>query len=311
MSLTLLVLALSGVEGQEKGLRLTLDAAAPVLRPERGLVLRFGFENAGDAELKIDEPESWSEGLEAWDPSGKVVKGPGKTKGLGKRSRVLEPGAFFGRSVDVASVVPVPEDAEGLYRFRWSYGDLVSSELRVLVIRDWIATLETTHGPITLEFAPELAPNHVLRFLDLSRRGFYDGTVFHRIIPGFVMQGGAPADPSKDPVPLQPEFNATKHVFGTLSMARKNDPASATSQFFICFAPAPNLDRLYTAFGRVVDGLEAVRSIEKVKSDHDPCKGCGQAPGKPGGNPCCGKHHADKPDVDVVLKKVTLSVRKS
>jgi cyclophilin family peptidyl-prolyl cis-trans isomerase len=300
----LLVLAL-----QEKGLRLSLEAGEPRLRPERKMLLRFTIENAGEAELKVDEPESWLEGLEAWDPAGKVVKGPGKTKGISRRSRPLEPGGFLGRVVDVASVVPVPEDVEGYYRFRWSFGDLVSNEIQVLVLRDWIATLETTHGALQVEFTPELAPKHVLRFLDLSRRGFYDGTVFHRIIPGFMMQGGGATDAAKTPAPLAAEFNATPHVFGTLSMARTADPNSATCQFFICFAPAPHLDRQYSAFGRVVEGLEVVKSIEKVKSDHSPCKGCGQA--NPGRSACCGKHHADKPETDVVLKKVTLAVRKT
>ncbi|HEX7901317.1 MAG TPA: peptidylprolyl isomerase [Planctomycetota bacterium] len=306
MTALLLVLAL-----QEKGVRLLLESPEAILRPERKMLLRFTIENAGDAEAKVDEPESWVEGLEAWDAQGKIVKGPGKTKGISRRSRALEPGGFLGRVVDVASAVPVAEDGEGYYRFRWSFGDLVSNEVRVLVLRDWIATLDTNHGALRLEFNPEAAPRHVLRFLDLSRRGFYDGTVFHRIIPGFMMQGGAPADPAKDPTPLEPEFNAAKHVFGTLSMARKADPASATCQFFICFGPAPNLDRQYTVFGRLLEGQDVVQAIEKVKSDHSPCKGCGQVPARPGGNACCGKHHADKPETDVVLKKVTLAVRKT
>lgn len=302
---TLLVLLL-----QEKGVRLLLESPEAVLRPERKMALRFTIENAGEAEAKVDEPESWVEGLEAWDPAGKIVKGPGKTKGISRRSRALEPGGFLGRVVDVASAVPVAEDAEGYYRFRWSFGDLVSNEIRVLVTRDWIATLETNHGSIQLEFAPETAPNHVLRFLDLSRRGFYEGAIFHRIIPGFMMQGGAAKDAARTPSPIEAEFSATKHVFGTLSMARTSDPNSATCQFFICFGPAPNLDRQYSAFGRVVEGLDVVQAIEKVKTDHSPCKGCGQTPAKPGGNACCGKHHQDKPETDVVLKKVTLAVRK-
>lgn len=304
-ALLLVLLAL-----QEKGVRLLLDAPDPVLRPDGRMLLRFSIENAGDAEAKVDEPESYVEGLEAWDPDGKVAKGPGKTTGISRRTRPLEPGGFLGRVVDVAGAVAVPEDREGWYRFRWSFGDRVSNELRVLVVRDWIATLETNHGDLRLEFQPAAAPAHVLRFLDLVRRGLYDGTSFHRIIPGFMMQGGGLADRAKTPAPLAAEFNATAHVFGTLSMARTADPNSATSQFFICFAPAPHLDRQYTAFGRLLEGEDVVRAIEKVKSDHNPCRQCGQAPARAGVTPCCGKHHADKPDVDVVLKKATLAVRK-
>jgi cyclophilin family peptidyl-prolyl cis-trans isomerase len=299
----LLVLAL-----QEKGVRLLLDAPEPLLRPDGRMQLRFTIENVGDAEAKVDEPESYVEGLEAWDPEGKVAKGLGKTRGISRRTRPLEPGGFAGRVVDLAGSLSIPEDREGWYRFRWSFGDLVSNEIKVLVVRDWIATLDTNHGAIRLEFQPELAPVHVLRFLDLARRGLYDNTVFHRIIPGFMMQGGGLV--KNAPPPIAAEFNATPHVLGTLSMARTNDPNSATSQFFICFAPAPHLDRQYTAFGRVVDGLDVVQAVEKVKSDHSPCKGCGQAPARPGVTPCCGKHHADKPESDVVLKKVTLAVRK-
>lgn len=306
MTTLALVLALQ----QEKGVRLLLDAPQAVLRPEGRMLLRFTIENAGDVEAKIDEPESFLEGLEAWDAQGRVVKGLGKTNGISRRARTLEPGGFAGRVVDVSAAVPVAEDREGVYRFRWSFGDRVSNEVKALVVRDWIATLETNHGPLRLEFLPELAPAHVQRFLDLSRKGAYDGTLFHRIIPGFMMQGGALADASKEPPALAPEFNATKHVFGTLSMARKADPASASTQFFICFGPVPHLDRQYTVFGRLLDGQETVQAIEAVKSDHNPCKGCGQAPARPGATPCCGKHHADKPEMDVVLKKVTLQVRK-
>lgn len=294
----------------QEGVRLRLDAPDAILRPDGRMRLRFTIENAGEAEAKVDEPESYLEGLEAWDAEGKVAKALGKTKGISRRSRPMEPGAFAGRVVDVSPALSVPPEREGWYRFRWSFGDLVSNEVKVLVVRPWIASLETNHGTIRLEFAPEAAPAHVLRFLELARRGFYDGTTFHRIIPGFMMQGGAPSDPSKEPPPLAPEFNATPHVFGTVSMARRADPASASCQFFICFGPVPHLDRQYTAFGRVLDGQEVVQEIEKVKTDHSPCKGCGVAPAKPGGNACCGRHHQDKPETDVVLKKVTLDVRK-
>ena len=304
-ALLLVLLAL-----QEKGVRLLIDAPEPVLRPDGRMLLRFTIENAGDAEAKVDEPESYVEGLEAWDADGKVAKGPGRTQGISRRTRPLEPGGFMGRVVDVAGALSVPEDREGWYRFRWSFGGLVSNELRVLVVRDWIAVLETNHGEIRLEFQPALAPAHVLRFLDLARRGLYDNTTFHRIIPGFMMQGGGLADRSKTPAPLAAEFSAASHVFGTLSMARTNDPNSATSQFFICFGPAPHLDRQYSVFGRLIEGEDVVRAIERVKSDHNPCKQCGQAPAKAGVTPCCGKHHVDKPDVDVVLKKATLTVRK-
>lgn len=309
------ILALAAVfapSGEGKaGVRLILESPERVLRPGQKMLLRFTLENQGDAETRVDEPESYLEGLEIRDVDGRVVKAAGRTKGITKRSPVVEPGGFIGRTVDIAPVLSVPEDKEGWYRFRWSFGEDASNEVQVLVLRDWTATLETNHGAITIEFLPQTAPNHVLNFLRLARSGFYDGSQFHRIIPGFMMQGGIPKDPSRVPkTTLEAEFSNLKHVFGTVSMARTPDPNSATCQFFICFGPAPHLDGAYSIFGRVIQGEEAVKEIEKVKTDHNPCKQCGQVPQRTGANPCCGRHHQDRPEIEVAIKKVTLTERK-
>jgi peptidyl-prolyl cis-trans isomerase B (cyclophilin B) len=297
---------------QSAGVRLTVEAPEKVLRPRQRMPLRFTIENAGDKEAKIEEPESYLEGLEILDGEGKSVKATGKTKGIAKRSVSVEPGGFIGRTLDIAPAFPeIPENREGWYRIRWSLGDSTSNEIRVYIMRDWIATIETNHGSITIEFYPSVAPNHVENFLKLSRSGFYEGTLFHRIIPGFMMQGGAPKDSSKDPVPpLKAEFSSIKHVFGTVSMARTNDPNSATSQFFICFGGVPQLDGNYTVFGQVISGEEVVKEVERVKSDHNPCKKCGKVFRTGGATPCCGVHHEDRPEQDVVIKKVTVTERK-
>jgi peptidyl-prolyl cis-trans isomerase B (cyclophilin B) len=136
----------------------------------------------------------------------------------------------------------------------------------------WRAVLETTLGPITLEFLPDRAPGHVRNFLRLSKLGVYDGTAFHRVAPGFVVQAGALTSRPQALTQkqqsfvanLQPEFNDTKHELGIVSMARGDDPASAQTSFFICTGPAPSLDGKYTVFGRVVDGLAVVQAIEKA-----------------------------------------------
>jgi peptidyl-prolyl cis-trans isomerase B (cyclophilin B) len=137
------------------------------------------------------------------------------------------------------------------------------------------AVLETTLGNITLEFFPDRAPTHVRQFLRLAASGVYDGTAFHRVVPGFVIQGGFMPS-RRDPLEerqqayvrtLQPEFNDTVHERGIVSMARGTEPASATSSFFIVLAPAPALDRQYTVFGRVVDGMDVVAKIEGVPRD--------------------------------------------
>ena len=130
--------------------------------------------------------------------------------------------------------------------------------------------LETSLGSITVELFPDRAPNHVRQFLRLAASGVYEGTTFHRVVPGFVVQGGYLAT-RKEPLDerqqgyvrtLEPEFNATKHDRGVLSMARGAELVSATSSFFIVLAPAESLDGKYTAFGRVVAGMDVIEKIE-------------------------------------------------
>ena len=132
------------------------------------------------------------------------------------------------------------------------------------------AVLETSLGPLTVEFFPDKAPEHVRNFLRLAQAGVYDGTAFHRVVRGFVVQTGALT--SRAPITekqrqyvrtLNPEFSDTPHVKGILSMARGDDPASASTSFFIVTGNAPSLDGKYTVFGRVVDGLSVVDAIEQ------------------------------------------------
>jgi len=148
------------------------------------------------------------------------------------------------------------------------------------------AVITTSKGIIAVEFYPKDAPETVANFVKLSKEGFYNNLKFHRVIPGFVAQGGDPqtkgemgkdwtADPSEamsKKIPLagtggpgynvKAEFNAQKHLAGTLSMARSADPNSAGSQFYICLAPQPHLDGSYTVFGKVTSGMEAVLKLD-------------------------------------------------
>jgi peptidyl-prolyl cis-trans isomerase B (cyclophilin B) len=135
------------------------------------------------------------------------------------------------------------------------------------------AVIETSMGNITLEFFPDRAPNHVRQFLRLVSSGVYDGTSFHRVVKGFVIQGGhmptrrEPLDERQQSFVrnLQPEFNATLHERGIVSMARLGDDvASGSSSFFIVLAPGPSLDGKYTVFGRVVSGMDVIEKIEAV-----------------------------------------------
>lgn len=126
--------------------------------------------------------------------------------------------------------------------------------------------LDLKDGRVVIELLPQVAPNHVARLKELARKGFYDGIVFHRVIDGFMAQTGDPTGTGmggSDLPDLKAEFNDTPHVRGTLSMARAASPDSANSQFFICLADSNFLDGQYTAFGRVISGMEFVDKIKK------------------------------------------------
>lgn len=152
---------------------------------------------------------------------------------------------------------------------------------------DEVAVIETSKGKMVVEFWPDAAPKTVENFKKLAGEKFYDGTAFHRIIRGFMAQGGDPL--TKDPAQearwgtgdpgykIPAEFNDRKHVRGVLSMARSADPDSAGSQFFLMFAPAPHLDGAYTGFGKVVAGMDVLDEIEKTPVTVSP----GGEPSKP------------------------------
>jgi peptidylprolyl isomerase len=130
-------------------------------------------------------------------------------------------------------------------------------------------------GDVKIKLRPDLAPNHVQRIAELANEGFYDGVVFHRVIDGFMAQGGDPTGRgtggSKKPN-LKQEFSAQPHVRGVCSMARSSDPNSANSQFFICFDDATFLDRQYTVWGEVIEGMEAVDKLPKGEPPRAPGK---------------------------------------
>ena len=136
-----------------------------------------------------------------------------------------------------------------------------------------VLTLDT--GAVTIKLRPDLAPGHVERIKELSREGFYDGVVFHRVIEGFMAQGGDPTGTgtsgSKKPN-LQAEFSREPHLRGVCSMARTNAPHTANSQFFICLADAKFLDGQYTVWGEVTDGMDAVDGLPKGEPPRNPGK---------------------------------------
>jgi peptidyl-prolyl cis-trans isomerase B (cyclophilin B) len=125
------------------------------------------------------------------------------------------------------------------------------------------ARVQTNRGDVVLEFFPDDAPTHVAAFIKLARAGFYDGLKFHRVEPNFVAQTGDPEGTGRGGpgYTLREEFNTRKHLQGTLGMARSSSPNSAGSQFYICLDAAPHLDRQYTVFGQVSQGMDAVKKI--------------------------------------------------
>ena len=132
--------------------------------------------------------------------------------------------------------------------------------------------LETTQGTVVIAMRPDLAPNHVARIKELVRDGFYDGVVFHRVIDGFMAQTGDPTGTGTggSGKKLKAEFNTEKHVRGTTSMARAQNPDSADSQFFICFDDAPFLNGQYTVWGAVIEGMENVDKIKRGEPVKNP-----------------------------------------
>jgi peptidyl-prolyl cis-trans isomerase B (cyclophilin B) len=158
------------------------------------------------------------------------------------------------------------------------------------------ATLQTNKGTITFELLPELAPNHVKNFVELAQSGFYNGTKFHRVIPGFMIQGGDPNSKTDNtstwgmgsgPNKLKAEFSPAdkaSHVRGMVSMARSSDPDSASCQFFIVQKDSTFLDNQYTIFGKVVTGMDVVDAIANAPRDS-----------------------SDRPVQNVVIEKVTIS----
>lgn len=142
--------------------------------------------------------------------------------------------------------------------------------------KDKVAELHTSAGEIDIRFFPDVAPNHVKNFIDLAQQGFYNGTKFHRVIPGFMIQGGDPNTKSGNPASwgtggsgknVGAEFNTVSHKRGIVSMARSSDPNSASSQFFIVVKDSTFLDRQYTVFGQVTKGMDVADKIVGAARD--------------------------------------------
>ncbi len=284
---------------QAETVKVSLETSAKRFNPDGEMRLKFTIENLTEGELSLDEPADWVDGLEVRDAKNTIIKAVGTSK-ASKRSQKVDGRGFFGRTVNVAAALKGKTFEEGAFKFKWCWLGRTSNEVTVTVLRDYEVKVETNFGDFTIEFFPDVAPNHVMHFLQLVRAGFYDKKKFYKLIPGAIAQGGNETGEAN--VALKAEFSDRPHKVGTLSAARGNDPDSASSEFFICLAEQKNLDGRYSVFGQVKDGLDSVKELNRIKTDHSPCGGCGKnlAAGYAEGH--CGNHHHDTPQVELIIK---------
>jgi len=274
-ALAILLAAIAACRPEPKGdLRAVFVPAAAVARTGVKVSLTLRLQNTGGKSRTIVSAASVGDGLRAE----RLTEGPGSALAATPLAAARPPVGGWpsiplswprGRREDVVVDLPAAFAdlaRPGRYRVSWEHAAFACKAVAEIHIVESYALLQTNTGDIVIEFHPEDAPNTVANFVSLVKKGFYNGLTFHRIIPGFMMQGGCPkGDGLGGPgYTLQAEFNSRKHTAGTVSMARTEDPNSAGSQFFICFAPIAHLDGQYTAFAEVVRGLDVVRKIEPI-----------------------------------------------
>jgi peptidyl-prolyl cis-trans isomerase B (cyclophilin B) len=186
------------------------------------------------------------------------------------------PGSLHAMATDSASAGASPAMAADTHTKKPSATKKVAKEHPMSYYTDKVADIKTNKGTITIRFFPDVAPNHVKNFIDLAEKGFYNGSKFHRVIPGFMIQGGDPNSVAGDPstwgtggsgTNVKAEFNSVHHVPGIVSMARSQSPDSASSQFFIVVGDASFLDKQYSAFGMVTSGMKVADAIATTPRD--------------------------------------------
>jgi len=257
-------------------LLLTLASAAPEAATEWTCNPAYIAGTPFEVSVTITAPEGAS--IPAWQlsPAGFELGGKALAK-RGKSVVELAKGAKLTLSYDLGpAIAAVGGSGAGSLKLSFAGGE--AREVSVITaapagldfmgmdaaeLSKYRVLMQTTQGDLLMEFWPDVAPGHVRNFLDLSYTGFYDGLAFHRVIPGFMIQGGCPRGDGggNGPRTLVAEFNDKKHVPGVLSMARTADPNSASCQFFVMHANATHLDGQYTAFGKLASGQEVVDAI--------------------------------------------------
>ena len=263
---------------QAEGSSVKLEAVVPFVFPYQALQLTLTLANDGSTALAAVARDTLlgSKSLVAAKPAppGQERKGVwAKVEGKAPRGRIgpLEPGERF----IMTALVRLPEElttTPGVVNLQWvgtrgPLKGLRSNELQISVRQGTtpVCTLDTTEGAIVFELLPELAPNHVANLIELAQKGFYDGLLFHRVAPNFMIQCGCPEGTGLGGpgYTIAAEFGDTEFKKGVVGMARTKDPDSAGSQFFICVADSAHLNGQYTAFGRVIHGQNVADAISR------------------------------------------------
>jgi cyclophilin family peptidyl-prolyl cis-trans isomerase len=251
--------------------RATVSLSEPEHHYEAGqpLVLRVTVYNSTDRSIRVGPGLLTGSRLEL---TGEGQRRLEPTAGEGE-SRDLGPGQRTTFDLDLAALFPGLAEP-GEYLLTAVYPQFRSNTVRLRIIpafdidADYRAEVETDRGSFTLRFFPDSAPGHVRNFVNLARSGYYDGSIFHRILPGTMIQSGDPTGLGHGGpgYTIRAEFSDRRHRRGTLSMARRpEDPNSAGSQWFICLDRVPDWDGQYTIFGEVVEGMETVDAIGKIR----------------------------------------------
>jgi len=274
-----------GVSAQEiPGVRATLSTPRSIVAAGGNVDLRLIIEVKADAEVPGDLLSGTSLDVKVDDKPGPRVEDKGKggsvflTAGTRIERSIVLPAARFVPTSDAAGFAVVAVAWAGVAGANCVFKiapDSSKIDLATLDLKKTQVVLVTSHGEMTVSFLPDKAPGHVMNFLTLAKQGFYDGTKFHRVIRNFMIQGGDPntKDDKKQALwgqggsgkNINAEFNDTKHVRGTLSMARSSDPNSASSQFYIVHKDSNHLDNQYTAFGNLVAGADTLDSIANTQ----------------------------------------------
>lgn len=270
----------------EKQLVVSLTTDGSFLQAGKPVRVQLALENRGTAAVAVPNGVLFGQGLIV-TPEGGAERPVLETAipAAAKQSLLLPAGGRASASIDLAPLLPDLFTQAGRCTVVASVAGVDSAPLALNVTRDWHgwnAVLTTEQGEIELEFFPDAAPRTVDNFLSLAARGFYDGLTFHRVVKGFMVQGGDPKGDGTGVADALLPFEKTgiKHERGAISMARQADFNSASCQFFLVHQTAPFLDGNYAAFGRIVRGLDVLDRLADVPCIQDP-KGVDRGPSKP------------------------------